>query len=753
VAESGIRPSPALYFLRTELASTPRRQRATLRIVLASVIATTLIAGFHIPEGHWLIITILTVSQPDAGESVTKGLHRLVGTLVGGGLAMIAVVAFTDLPWLMFPAVCIGVAFGLFTARTCTAPYAALISTLTFVLVALAHVASPTAAIGVGLWRIFMIAVGVVIATGVQVFAWPDDPEEFLLDDLVRRLANVEAALGRLLEVRTPARMGGPVPLVDILAASGLPGQLDLLTSAEARHPAIRRRHTEQVALIIEVERLITGSLWLERMGARPGSPVLVDEAVRGRLRALREGCARAGQALRARRAMEPVDSRSAAPGPPPDAGAPDSALAILGNMEQSLRRLPVATAFLSSSLDPPPVDPGVPALDAPESTPFTTSGFSPSNTEAIRFALKATLALALSYLIMVGLDWPSIFTCVVSCVLVAQSTLGATANKSILRLAGAILGWLIAFLIVLLVMPNIESLVAYLLAVAAGFAVVAWITVGSSRISYIGIQAGVALALALVDAQRPSLDLLTARDRVLGILVGIVVMMAIDHAVWPVRASRSMRPTLAGALRSLAGLAAMHSMRLGYSRRVAHAAELRRHVYGELSAALRLREESRLEPGAGTAAAHDEREHTLRFIGDIQAIFLALLVLARHRLTGGFVDLVGPLADAVETFHAAVGQRLEGLASTIVGGPLPSAPDLPAALHALEAAVAATRHGPPPFADDPAIARAADGLLAIDREVVELVGHLESDLAQMPAPADASRRAGQAGAGQGRGR
>src|SRR5215831_13798320 len=67
--------STALAFLRTELASTPRRQRATLRIMLACVIATALVAGFHIPEGHWLIITVLMVSQPDAGESLLKGIR------------------------------------------------------------------------------------------------------------------------------------------------------------------------------------------------------------------------------------------------------------------------------------------------------------------------------------------------------------------------------------------------------------------------------------------------------------------------------------------------------------------------------------------------------------------------------------------------------------------------------------------------------------------------------------------------------
>ena len=65
--------SPVLDFLRNELASTPQRQRATLRIVLASLIGTTLIAGFHIPEGHWLIITIFVGEPARCGDVAGQG--------------------------------------------------------------------------------------------------------------------------------------------------------------------------------------------------------------------------------------------------------------------------------------------------------------------------------------------------------------------------------------------------------------------------------------------------------------------------------------------------------------------------------------------------------------------------------------------------------------------------------------------------------------------------------------------------------
>jgi multidrug resistance protein MdtO len=726
--------SPVLDFLRNELASTPQRQRATLRIVLATLIGTSLIAGFHIPEGHWLIMTIFQVSQPDAGASLLKGLHRLMGTLVGGVVGILVVIAVLDQPWFLFPAVGVGTALGLFVSRTCTAPYAATVGTVTFVMVALAHLENPAAAAVVGLWRIFAIALSVVIATAVQLLAWPDDPEELLLDDLARRLAGVEAALGRLLASPLPASEPGPVPLADILVASGLSGQLDLLASAEARHPAIRRRHLEQTGLIIEIERLVTGSLWLERLAGTTAVARSLPDAVCARVAALRADCARVRAALLARRPMdgsEPVSAAALQEGP--DAAV--AFVATLRNMEQSLARIPTATAFLARPYDAPAPGPELPGLDQPPSGPLFTTGFSTHNTAAIQFALKGALAVEISYLIMLGLAWPAIFTCVITCVIVAQSTLGATNTKSLLRVAGALLGALLAFLAIVLVMPNIDTLVPYLLTVSAAFAVAAWITTGSSRISYVGVQTGMAFALGLVDVFAPTTDLLPARDRVLGILLGIAVMVVIDHTVWPTRASRGMRLTLASALRSLAALATMPLTRLGYAGRVTRAATLRSGVYRDLAATLRMREEARMESGAESASALAERDHVLRLTGDVQVLFLALLVLARHRLTSGVADLPELVVQTIDRFHGAMGQALTALAHAVEGKPALPAPNLMTTLEDLEQAIGAAVGSEAP-ALPPAAAASVRGLLALDREVVDLIAHLRADVGDVALPA-----------------
>jgi multidrug resistance protein MdtO len=151
----------------------------------------------------------------------------------------------------------------------------------------------------------------------------------------------------------------------------------------------------------------------------------------------------------------------------------------------------------------------------------------------------------------------------------VSQPDAGESLTKGIHRMLGTLIGGAAAILTVIAAGDQ-----SWLLLPVAGIAIAFGLFVSRTctapyaaviaTMTFLGVQTGVALALALVDATRPTIDLLVARDRVLGVILGIGVMMLVDHAVWPVRASRSMRPALAAALRTLAGFAAMRPAPLG---------------------------------------------------------------------------------------------------------------------------------------------------------------------------------------------
>src|SRR5262249_20315509 len=154
----------------------------------------------------------------------------------------------------------------------------------------------------------------------------------------------------------------------------------------------------------------------------------------------------------------------------------------------------------------------------------FFTPAFTIANTEAIGFALRSGLAATIAYVAYHGLAWPGLSTAPLTTMLVAQSSFGATARKALLRLAGAALGGARGLRVIVVAMPSMETLASLLIAVAPCMALAAWINPGSSRIAYAGLQTGIAFSLSALNGLGPTTDLEPARDRVIGVLLGIVI-------------------------------------------------------------------------------------------------------------------------------------------------------------------------------------------------------------------------------------
>lgn len=714
-----------LAFLGRELAPAPGRLRASLRITIASLAAllTTLMLGADaFPHSHWTIVTIFTVSQADAGASLRRSVQRVVGTLVGGILGMLVVVAFVDTPAYYAPLLGAVVGLGIFASLTTSAPYVMLLGSLTFVLVTFVPPGSSAGgAVEGGLWRILAIAIGVVCGTGAQLLLWPDDPEAKLREVLATRLASVTRVLRALAiwedgdDTTAAAQASAPT-----IAGDDLTVQLDLLANAETRHPSLRQRHTEQLALIVEVDRLVTTAVWLvndsQAWAAAP------DEETRRQLLAIALECSRLGEALRA--GQPPAD-------PPPSGletrhhgGVPGLGPA-LEDMRLALRRARDVLGFL----DPDRADPA-PALDRPTRAPLLTPAFSIRNTDAVALALKAALGLELCYVLMHALDWPALVTAGVTTVLVSQTSFGATIQKSLLRLGGAVLGGALGLATIVVAMPNMESVGSLLIVAGLGFGIAAWIAVGSSRISYMGLQTGMAFAMCVTDPSGPTTNLTTGRDRVLGILIGVLAMLLVNAVLWPARARLAMWSRLPRALRSLAGLARLAPETREYRAQLQHAVKLRSSVYIELAATLRLSTESAAEPDA--ALAEQERAWVARLTVQTQAVFLALLALVRHRVAPGFPALPAAVDEGLRELGREVAETLEALADRLEGRPAPALPDLARRLAALEALIPADL-----------VARPQDAALAVrvaERDHTALARSLVREIAALEESIEAAR-------------
>jgi multidrug resistance protein MdtO len=113
-----------------------------------------------------------------------------------------------------------------------------------------------------------------------------------------------------------------------------------------------------------------------------------------------------------------------------------------------------------------------------------------------------------------------------------------ATIYKATLRIVGCLIGGTFALISILFLIPQLESIASLVILVACVSAIGAWVATGSERISYAGLQIAFAFFLSMFQGYAPETDLDKIRDRVVGIILGIVVTGFVFQYVWPERAT-----------------------------------------------------------------------------------------------------------------------------------------------------------------------------------------------------------------------
>jgi multidrug resistance protein MdtO len=293
------------------------------------------------------------------------------------------------------------------------------------------------------------------------------------------------------------------------------------------------------------------------------------------------------------------------------------------------------------------------------------------------------------------GMARPS--TATVTAVIVAQGTVGATLQKALLRIAGAIVGGLLAVAAMVLVFPTIQSVALFLAVAAVGLGVAAYVTAGGPRTAYVGIQIGMAFAMSVLDSFGPATDLTVPRDRVLGIVLGIAVFTLIDFSFAPVFAGRESQRRIASALRATAELSRHGIGTLGAAERAAHAAmarpltALRRQIVDDLTAALQREDEALFEPGGRSELERTASRLRLAVLHQTQATFLLVLAIVRDRMNLDFEGVPMEERLVARSFARSVGPQLEAIADRIEGRPPADVPPLEPLLEELERIEAAS--------------------------------------------------------------
>lgn len=173
-------------------------------------------------------------------------------------------------------------------------------------------------------------------------------------------------------------------------------------------------------------------------------------------------------------------------------------------------------------------------------------------------FALKTTLAAMLCYIFYAGSDWQGIHTAMVTCYVASMGTAGDTIHKLGLRIGGCLVGAAIGIASLVYLMPHMESVGSLMLLVFVVAVPAAWVTAGSEKISYAGVQIGLAFTLTVLQGFGPTTDMDTATDRIIGILVGNLAVYLVSTLIWPIPVRETIRKKLIKATEKTAKIAAL---------------------------------------------------------------------------------------------------------------------------------------------------------------------------------------------------
>jgi multidrug resistance protein MdtO len=463
------------------------------------------------------------------------------------------------------------------------------------------------------------------------------------------------------------------------LGGVGIARLLLLLKSAEVAHPALRRRHAQQSALITLSDRLVTSAATLEVLPR-----TALGTADRAQLERVAESCTDVRRVLENGGTTEPVR-----PLPRRVASVASPVLVELEHIVDLMRQA---------------LGPEGRAEDFAPSAPasfFVRDAF--TNPTYVRYALKGALAVMICYTLQSAVDWPGIRTCLVTCLIVGLGSEGATVQKGTLRIAGALVGGAIGFLAILFLVPGMESITSLVLLVAAGTAVAAWVVVGSPRISYAGVQIAFAFYVCVIQGFEPSWHFDTIRDRLIGILLGNTVITLVFHYVWPLPASGAMWTSLGSALRAMAQLATVENRD--------EVDRLRLQASRDFATAQQLADQAAFELGDPSREGFAAREQLQRAAADAQSVFLTQLAISHQppdAVPAGF-------RAGVDRFDASVSESLEAIAERAERGPQHAAPDLHMPLATLTARGETAGH--------------IASRLALYRELVPRIERLEADL------------------------
>ena len=351
-------------------------------------------------------------------------------------------------------------------------------------------------------------------------------------------------------------------------------------------------------------------------------------------------------------------------PGPIPFNASDETSLDIplLQQMESIVSLIPQAfTDYRSLSEYMPSLD-GMPVSKLISGDAFVS-------TRHVKFALKGCLAASLCYVIYNSIDWQGIGTpAVVTCFFTALTTIGSSRQKQVLRLSGFLVGGLILGMgTQIFVLPYLDSIFGFtiLFVVVTGFA--SWFATCSPRLSFFGLQVAIAFYLVHLQEFAIQTSLAIARDRVVGVLLGLFIMWLVFDQLWGVPAAVEMKRGFVLNLRLLAQ-SAREPVSSDRRAAITQSFSLRDTISENLDRVRAMADATLLEFGPSRQQDLAWRNRIQEWQPQLRTLFLTRMALLKYRLQLPKFKLPEEVFAAQQEFDSQSAEMLDRIADRVEG-------------------------------------------------------------------------------------
>ena len=645
-ASASWRPSPLTWlrdFLRDELAPYPGRGALVARMVVAASIVMLVNMTFKIPYGAYAAIYALSTSRENPDATLKSVKTSIAWFVIAAAYVLVGAVLFSGEPVLRVVWVLASL-FLIFFLLSAAANHlaAARFGYLVGITLTLwdSEIRAEQKVVGT-LWAIGSLSLANIIIAAVELIYVRLHPVDQITSALVERL---QCAASLLLSLAAGVKDESSELRITQLATLGTSRmRRDLLRSGYSPET-----NQQQGAIIALVGRVVDLGANLAYFSSEPSN------AVRHRFNLLADRI----ETLSNSQFGGPPSLRQELPVEPAPPGTPP----LLLEMERTVSVI----AEILSGADSRGGYNTPPARLEPAKRFFVPDAF--TNSDHVRFGIRGGLAASLCYLTFNLIAWPGISTAITTCILTALTTVGASRQKQVLRFAGALVGGVIlGFGTQMFVLPGIDSVAGFLIVFLAITIPAAWIAASGPRLSYFGVQLALAFYLMNLQEFKFQISLAVARDRIAGVLLGLVAMWLVFDQLWRASAAVEMERTFISTLRFLgkmmqAPVSQIHSVAIG------EIDSLRETINTNFD---RLRQQAdgvMLEFGPSRERNLAMRSRLLHWQLQLRVLFIARIALLKYRLRLPGFEAPEPILRAQQNFDTRFAERLDIMADRLSG-------------------------------------------------------------------------------------